>query len=377
MSKKRLLLAALVVGLGALAFIAFACGDNGDDDNGTSADATEENGEEEPDSRGSVLADVLARDELVCGVNDGVPGFGFVESDQSNSGFDVEFCKAVAAAVLGDATKVSFVPLSAEARLPAVQTGEVDVLIRNTTWTLSRDAASGLSFATTTYYDGQGMMVPVDGAYASMDELEAAGESARICVLTGTTTELNIADRLPDATAVGLADNDTIQTSIIEGACDAWTSDKSQLAARRSEFPDDAGGPEALVLLDEVFSKEPLGPVTIDNDDEWFDIVNWTVIGMILADEKGITSENIDEFIADPGDPETARFLGVPGEEGAEVFDGGLAVSPDFMQEVIRQVGNYNEVYERTVLAVTEIPREGTENARWTEGGLIYSPPWR
>jgi len=367
MSRRLLLLAALVL-TGILAVAAVACDDD-DDDGGQ---PTAANGTEEPADgpSGQLLADVVSRGQLVCGVNDLVPGFGFVEPDGSFSGFDVEFCRAVAAAVLGDSEAVQFVPLTAEARLTALQTGQVDVLIRNTTWTITRDAATGLSFATTTFYDGQGMMVRADDGFASVDDLA----DADICVLQGTTTELNLADRLPNSTPVGFEDNETLQAAFLEGRCDGWTSDKSQLASRRVTYPEDAGGPDSLVILEETFSKEPLGPLTIDNDSQWFDIVNWVVIGMIRADEMGITSANVADFVADPGNAEVARMLGVP-FEGGEIFDPGLGIDGDFMQDVLTQVGNYDEVYEANIAPIG-IERAGTLNASFLDGGLIYAPPW-
>jgi general L-amino acid transport system substrate-binding protein len=248
----------------------------------------------------------------------------------------------------------------------------VDVLIRNTTWTVTRDAGSGLSFATTTFYDGQGIMVREADGFATVDDLA----DASVCVLQGTTTELNLADRLPNSQAVGFENNDTLQQAFIEGRCDGWTSDKSQLASRRSTFPADAGGPESLVILEETFSKEPLGPVTIDNDSEWFQVVDWTVIGTILAEELGITSENVADMAANPPSLDVARLLGVP-FEGGEVTDPGLGLDPTFMQEVISAVGNYGEIYDRNITAIGIAPRPGTLNALWTDGGLIYGPPWR
>jgi general L-amino acid transport system substrate-binding protein len=375
--KRRSIIWLLFLGIAALAVIAIACGDDGDE--GASPTVPPADGEtpaatEEPTagSHSQILGDVQDRGSLVCGVNDAVPGFGFVEPDGSFSGFDVDFCRAIAAAVLGDSEAIDFVPLTAEARLTALQTGEIDVLIRNTTWTITRDAATGLSYAVTTFYDGQGMMVRAADGFATIDDL--AGSP--ICVLQGTTTELNLADRLPGSTPVGFEDNETLQAAFIEERCDGWTSDKSQLASRRATFPEDAGGPESLVILDETFSKEPLGPLTIDNDSQWFDVVNWVSIGMILAEEAGITSENIDDFIASPPSVEEARLLGVP-FEGGEIFDPGLGIDPDFMQDVIRQVGNYGEVYENNITPIGIAPRPGTLNALWTDGGLIYAPPWR
>jgi general L-amino acid transport system substrate-binding protein len=363
----------LFLGIAVLAVIAIACGDDGDEEASPTAPADETPAATEAPTAGShsqILGDVEDRGSLVCGVNEFVPGFGFVEPDGTNSGFDTDFCRAIAAAVLGDSEAVDFVPLTAEARLTALQTGQIDVLIRNTTWTITRDAATGLSYTVTTFYDGQGMMVRVADGF-TMDDLA----DSPICVLSGTTTELNLADRLPNSTPLGFENNDTLQVAFIEERCDGWTSDKSQLAAIRSAFPEDEGGPDSLLILDETFSKEPLGPLTIDNDSQWFDIVNWVTIGMILADERGITSANLDDFIANPTTVEEARLLGVP-FEGGEIFDPGLGIDPDFMQDVIRQVGNYGEVYENNITPIG-IPREGTLNASFTDGGLIYAPPWR
>jgi general L-amino acid transport system substrate-binding protein len=252
-----------------------------------------------------------------------------------------------------------------------VQTGQVDVLIRNTTWTTGRDASSGLTFATTSYYDGQGMMVRANSGFTSVDDLATAA----ICVLQGTTTELNLAVRLPDAEALGFENNDTLQTAFIEERCDGWTSDKSQLAGRRFAFPDDSGGPESLVILDETFSKEPLGPVTIDNDAEWSDIVNWVVIGTIAAEELGVTNANVADMAANPPNVGVSRLLGVA-FEGGEVTDTGLEVEVTFMQDVLAAVGNYGEIYENNVTPIG-IARAGTLNALWTDGGLIYSAPFK
>ncbi len=363
----------LLVALAVLVFA--ACGD---DDDG---DATETPGDgtdvptitDEPSgSHSQILQNVLDRGSLNCGVNDSVPGFGTLLEDGSFAGFDIDYCRAIAAAVLGDSEAVDYTPLTAEARLTAVQTGQVDVLIRNTTWTTTRDASTGLTFATTTFYDGQGLMVRVADGFADVDALA----NATICVLQGTTTELNLADRLPDAEALGFENNDTLQTAFIEERCDGWTSDKSQLASRRSAFPAGEGGPESLVILDETFSKEPLGPVTIDNDAHWSDIVNWVVIGTIAAEELGVTSSNVLAQSADPPNVSVARLLGV-GFEGGDVTDTGLDIDVTFMQDVLEQVGNYGEIYEDNVEPIGLLRRSGTLNALWTEGGLIYSPPFK
>ncbi len=360
----------------ALAVLVFAaCGDDDDGDaTETPGDGTEAPTDtgEPSGSHSQILQEVIDRGRLNCGVNDSVPGFGTLLDDGTFAGFDIDYCRAVAAAVLGDSEAVDYTPLTAEARLTAVQTGQVDVLIRNTTWTTSRDASSGLTFATTTFYDGQGLMVRVADGFADVDALA----NATICVLQGTTTELNLADRLPDAEALGFENNDTLQTAFIEERCDGWTSDKSQLASRRSAYPAAEGGPESLVILDETFSKEPLGPVTIDNDAQWSDIVNWVVIGTIAAEELGVTSSNVADMIANPPNVSVARLLGV-GFEGGDITDTGLDVDVTFMQDVLAQVGNYGEIYEKHVEPIGLLRRAGTLNALWTDGGLIYSPPFK
>ena len=366
----------LLIGIGLLAAVlaiaAVACGDD-DDDNGD----TPTNGDEPANGAevGDTLGDVIARGRLVCGVNDSVPGFGFLEPDGTTSGFDADFCRAIAAAVLGDSEAVEFVILTATARFEALAAGEIDVLIRNTTWTLSRDADLKATFATTTFYDGQGMMVRVADGFSSIDDMGGT----TICVLQGTTTELNLADRFAagglDYTPLTFEENGPLAAAFAAEACDGWTTDKSQLAARRSTYPEGDGGPDSLVILDETFSKEPLGPVTRDGDTQWSDVVNWVVIGMITADEKGITSQNVADFIADPGTAETARLLGAS-FEGGEVFDPNLGINTGFMQDVISQVGNYDEVYTENIEPLG-LPRAGTLNASWLEGGLIYPPPTR
>ncbi|MCI0818054.1 MAG: amino acid ABC transporter substrate-binding protein [Chloroflexi bacterium] len=356
----------LLVALAVLVFA--ACGD----DDGDATETPSDTSTVEPSgSHSQILQDVIDRGRLNCGVNESVPGFGNLLADGTFAGFDIDYCKAVAAAVLGDPDLVDYTPLTAEARLTAVQTGQVDVLIRNTTWTTGRDASSGLTFATTTFYDGQGMMVRADSGLTTVDDLA----TATICVLQGTTTELNLAVRLPNATALGFESNDTLQTAFIEQACDGWTSDKSQLAGRRSAFPAGSGGPEALVILDETFSKEPLGPVTIDNDDQWSDIVNWVVLGTITAEELGVTKANVATMAADAPSVAVSRLLGV-GFEGGEVTDTGLDVEVTFMQDVLAAVGNYGEIYDANVTPIG-IVREGTLNALWTNGGLIYSAPFK
>ncbi|MGH9084104.1 MAG: amino acid ABC transporter substrate-binding protein [Acidimicrobiales bacterium] len=331
---------------------------------------------------GSLLDEVRDRGTLNCGVNDAVPGFGFLDEGGEYAGFDIEFCKVIAAAVLGDATAVDYTPLTADQRFTALQSGEIDVLVRNTTFTATRDGGEGAAFVTTTFYDGQGMMVRADSGIASIDDMD----DATVCVLQGTTTELNLASRFAAAglalTPLTFPDNEQLQAAFIADQCDGWTSDKSQLAGVRSAFPDTEGGPDALVILDETFSKEPLGPVVRDGDSDWYDAVNWAVMATIQAEEFGITTDNVEEMTASDN-PDVLRFLGQPfvageGEDPA-VLDPGLDLEPDFAVDVISQVGSYGEIYERTVGPDTPLALERGLNALWTddEPGLLYAIPYR
>jgi general L-amino acid transport system substrate-binding protein len=341
-------------------------------DNGEDVATDDDEVAQQPDGDGA-LQRVQDRGNLICGVNDAVPGFGFVTPEGDYEGFDIDFCRVVAAAVLGDAEAVEFVALTAEARFTALQAGEIDVLIRNTTWTADRDGNENSSFTATTFYDGQGMMVRADDPYQTLDDMQ----DTAVCVLSGTTTELNLESVF---SARGIAyepltfeDNDTLREAFLAERCDGWTSDKSQLAAFQSEWPDDEGGPEALRILDETMSKEPLGPATLDGDADWFDAVQWAVLATIQAEEFGIDSGNVQEMAetTDPEEePDLARFLGVDG------FDPGLGLDPDFAVNVIQQVGNYGEIYERNVGA-EGLGLDRGLNDLWTEGGLLYAPPYR
>jgi general L-amino acid transport system substrate-binding protein len=343
------------------------------DDDDLVIDDDEDPAAEPADTGDSLLDTVRERGEVVCGVNDAVAGFGLVTEDGEYEGFDIDFCHAVAAAVIGDADAVQFVPLTAEQRFTALQAGEIDVLIRNTTWTATRDGGEGAAFATTTFYDGQGMMVRADAGFGSIDDLD----DTEICVLSGTTTELNLETYFlaRDLNYQGLTfdDNDAIREAFLEDRCDGWTSDLSQLSAHRSTWPDDEGGPDALIIFDDVMSKEPLGPAVQDGDSRWFDAVNWTVLATIIAEEMGVDSTNIDQLL-DETDPETepglGKFLGLTDE------DPGLGLDTDFAVNVIRQVGNYAEIYERNVGPDTPLGLERGVNALWTDGGLLYAPPY-
>jgi general L-amino acid transport system substrate-binding protein len=315
------------------------------------------------------LQAVKDRGNVRCGVNSSVPGFGFLSEDNF-AGFDIDFCRAMAVAIFNDPTAVEFRPVTAAERFTALQTNEIDVLIRNTTWTISRDVELGTDFGPTTFYDGQGMMVRRDSGFSSLDNMGGA----TVCVLAGTTTELNLADAF---TARNLTyeplvfeTGDETVAAYNEGRCDGLTSDKSQLAGLRTQTTT----PADHMILPDTMSKEPLGPVWAQGDQQWGDIVRWVVNGIIIAEEKGITSANVDQMVASPpADPEVSRLLGLEGE-----FGNLLGLAPDFLVNVIREVGNYGEIYDRHLGPEgTDIPRDGSLNALWTRGGLLYAPPWR
>jgi general L-amino acid transport system substrate-binding protein len=311
------------------------------------------------------LALVQERGQLICGVNGSLPGFSFLDAASGETtGFDADFCRAVAAAVLGDPTAVEFRALNADARGPALQTGEIDVLIRNTTWTVSRDTDWGL-FAPTTFYDGQGMMVRSADGIGSLADLEGA----TICVQTGTTTELNLADVFGsegiDFTPLPFGEIEQTYSAYDEGSCDAVTSDRSQLIAQRTTL----SNPDDHVILDEVMSKEPLGPVVPLGDDPWFNVVKWVVFGTIEAEERGITQANVADMVGSDN-AVIARLLGGEG-------DLGLGLEPDWLVDVITAVGNYGEIYDRNLGPGTPFDLERGPNSLWTEGGLLYAPPYR
>lgn len=303
---------------------------------------------------------------IKCGVSTGLAGFSIADSRGQYTGLDAEFCKALAAAVLGDASKVTFVPLSAQQRFTALQSGEVDLLSRNTTWTLTRDASLGLVFAGVTFYDGQGFMVPKSLGVKSASELNGA----EVCVQTGTTTELNLADYFRangmEFKPVVFENLEESKTAFFNGRCQVYTTDRSGLASIRSA---DASNPDDYVILPETISKEPLGPVVRRGDDDWFSIVKWMVYGLIEAEEKGITSQNVDEMKSSK-DPVIQRLLGVSGDMGKK-----LGLDNDWAVRAIKAVGNYGELYARNVLPIG-LPRKGS-NALWSDGGLMYAMPLR
>lgn len=313
------------------------------------------------------LQDTKEQGFVKCGIDGGLPGFSEVLSGGEYRGMDVDGCKAVAAAVLGDADKVKYVSLNAKERLAALASGEIDLLYRNTTWTHTRDTSLGLNFAGVNYYDGQGFMVRKSLGVSSAKELDGAS----VCLQTGTTTELNVADYFRaqgmEYKTVAYDTNDQVVQSYENGRCDILTSDASQLFGLRTKLAE----PKAHIVLPEIISKEPLGPVVRQGDDEWFNIVKWTYNAMVAAEEHGITSENADEMKT-ANSPAIKRILGTEGKLGEN-----LGLDSEWAYRIIKQVGNYGEVFERNVGVNTPLGMERGLNALWTNGGLQYSPPLR
>lgn len=316
---------------------------------------------------GPVTSAIIERGELNCGANNAVQGFGFVNEAGEFTGLDVDFCRAVAAAVLGDANAVNFRPVVASERGAVMQSGEVDLMVRNTTWTLSRDSEWGVIFGPTTFYDGQGVGTRAEFAVGSIAELDGTS----MCVQSGTTTELNITDYITanglDIELVVFPDANSTWEGFLGGACESWTTDKSGIAA----FHVTAADPSEFVILPETLSKEPLGPLSPQSDPQFAEIVAWVHFGMVTAEELGINSENVMDFL-DSEDPVVQRFLGTNNNRSGSY----LGLADDFMVNVISQVGNYGEVYARN-LDPLGLSRDGSPNALWTQGGLIYAPPFR
>ncbi len=315
------------------------------------------------------LDDVRAKGFVQCGVSTGVAGFAFTDANGEWDGFDVTMCRAVAAAVFGDPKAIKFTPTTGKTRFTALASGEIDVLFRNTTWTYSRDVDLKFTFLGVNYYDGQGFMVPRGLGVTSATELDGA----TVCIQTGTTTELNLADffRANNMSyePVPIETNAEAQAKYLAGACDVYTTDASGLAATRSTFE----APGDHVILPEIISKEPLGPLVRHGDDEWGDVVRWTLNALIIAEEKGITAANVDQMAGAAGpDPEINRLMGTEGEYGAM-----LGLSKDFAVNVIKTGGNYGEIFEKHIGVNTAIGLARGLNALWTEGGILYAPPWR
>ncbi len=317
----------------------------------------------------STLDDVKARGTLNCGVVTGLAGFGAPNANGEWEGFDVSICRAVAAAVLGDPTAVEFVPTTGQTRFTALASGEIDLLARNTTWTFSRDTDLKFDFIGVNYYDGQGFLAPKALGVTSAKDLDGA----TVCIQTGTTTELNLADFFRSNNIsyepVPIETNAEGQQQYLAGACDVYTTDASGLAATRATFEN----PGDHVLLPEIISKEPLGPLVRHGDNEWGDIARWTLNALISAEELGITSTNIAELSAAPtNNPEINRILGTEGELGAMI-----GLSNDWAKNAIMAGGNYGEIFEKNIGENTPIGLARGLNAQWTDGGLLYSPPFR
>jgi len=332
----------------------------------TEAPATTE-GPAPAQSGEDTLAAVQARGVLNCAVSGSLLAFSYVDDAGTMQGFDADYCRAVAAAVLGDAEAVEFRSTNASERFPVLQSGEVDVLIRNTTWTISRDTSLGFNFAPTTFYDGQGMLVRKDSGINTLEDMNGG----TVCVNAGTTTEKNLADVFRslgiDYEPVVFAETNDVLKAYDEARCDGWTTDKSGLIANSQLLTN----PEDHKILDVTMSKEPLGPLVRHGDDNWFDIVKWTTFCTFQAEELGITSANVDDMLGSD-DPVVRNTLGVEGDLGQ-----AMGLNNDFCYQVIKQVGNYGEIYNRALGpdTVYNVPRG--LNAQWTDGGLLYSPPFR
>jgi len=321
----------------------------------------------------SLLDKVKTRGSLVCGVNPGIPGFGFLDTvDNTFKGFDPDFCRVVAAAVLGDATKVEFSPIAAAAdRFPALASGSIDVLIRNTTFTASRDSKEGADYAPTTFYDASTVMVRTADDLATLEDLK----DLTLCAIKGTTNERAISEEM---TRIGVSfklqtfDNiDAVIESFDASRCDGVTSDRSQLAGKRSAA---ANGGD-WTILDFNLTKEPLGPAVKQGDSKWLDAVSWAIYATMIAEEKGITSANVDEVVANTEDPETRRLLGL--DETSDIYSSIGFTDPKWAYNVIKQVGNYSEIFDRNLgeQSLLKLPRG--LNALWTNDGLLYPPPFR
>ena len=315
------------------------------------------------------LEDVRGRGHLQCGINTGLAGFAFTDDQGNWRGFDVALCEGVAAAVFGDASKVKYTNLTGKTRFEALKAGEIDILSRNTTWTYSRDVDLKLTFLGVSFYDGQGFMVPASLGVSSATELDGAS----VCIQTGTTTELNLADFFRrnemKYEPVPIESNEEARQNYLSGRCDVYTTDRSGLAATRAAFDN----PDDHVVLPEIVSKEPLGPLVRHGDDEWGDVVRWVLNVLIIAEEKGITSDNVAEMARLVSkDAEISRMLGSEGEYGAM-----LGLSADWVVNVISSVGNYGQIFEQYLGSNTDIGLERGVNALWTDGGLLYAPPYR
>ncbi len=322
-----------------------------------------------PAHAGKTLDGIKARGQVICGVNVGLAGFSVADSKGEWSGLDVDICRAIAAAVLGDGTKVKFVPLNAQQRFTALQSGEIDILSRNTTWTLTRDASLGMFFTGTTYYDGQGFMAPAKSKIKTGKDLKGA----TVCVQSGTTTEKNLTDY---ARANNLAIKPVVFEKVeaatgayFSGRCQAYTTDASGLASVRNK---EAKNPDEHVILPTLISKEPLGPAVRRGDDEWFTIVKWVVFGLIEAEEYGLTQKNVDEQVKTSTDPVIMRIVGTSEDTGKL-----MGLDKNWMVNALKATGNYGEIFERNVGPNSPLKLPRGLNNLWNKGGIVYAPPVR
>ena len=328
------------------------------------------------DEQESTLDVILDRGVMICGIKADTPGFGVLNPDGTAQGNDVEYCHALAAAIFGDGSKVEFKEATSANRFELLAAEEIDVLIRTTTWTASRDADLNVAFAPTTFYDGAGIMIKAGAGISSVNELGGA----TVCILDGTSTQGAVSDYFSEQgltyEELTFQANPELRAAFISDQCDVWSSDKSQLGGH--QFTLKADDNIDAVVLPETLSKEPLGPSVRDNDSEWEDVVRWVVNGMIIAEEQGVTQANVKQMAANPPNNTVARLLGVGFDGGApsNLGVGHGKIPSTFMQAVIERVGNYGEAYERT-LARVGLTREGSPNASYIDGGLIYAPPMR
>jgi general L-amino acid transport system substrate-binding protein len=315
----------------------------------------------------NIAGKVKTNGQLICGVSGELPGFSFVGTEGQYNGIDVDICRAVAAALFDNPDTVEYRNLNAKERFTALQTGEVDLLSRNTSWTLSRDTSVGLNFAPVVFYDGQGIMVRKNSGIKSLADLK----DKAICAQTGTTTEQNLADQMRKRSIsykpVVFEDINITFATYAEGRCDGVTADRSALVSRRTTLPK----PDDNIILDELLSSEPLAPAVAQGDPQWNNIVKWVVYSLIKAEELGINSQNIGQF-ANSNDPEIKRFLGTEGNLGA-----GIGLSNDFAARIVKHVGNYGEIYDRNLGTKTKLNLPRGQNQLYTKGGLLYSPPFR
>lgn len=317
---------------------------------------------------GATLDAIHKKGFVQCGISDGLPGFSYADAKGKYTGIDVDICRGVAAAIFGDATKVKYTPLTAKERFTALQSGEVDILSRNTTWTSSRDGGMGFLFAGVNYYDGIGFLTHSKADLKSATELDGA----TVCIQAGTDTELNVADYFKEHhmkyTPVTFDRSDESAKALESGRCDTLASDQSQLYALRIKL----SKPAEYVVLPEVISKEPLGPVVRRGDDDWFSIVRWTLFAMLDAEEMGVTSKNVDQLAAKPTTPDMAHLLGAEGDFGKD-----LKLPKNWAYNIVKQVGNYGEVFERNVGQGSPLKIKRGLNRLWNQGGIQYAPPVR